>query len=75
MDDKKFLLKLIFIIIIPLIIAILCVIFASVNQAILMYERYGVIFKSGTMFIPHWSAWFFLGAIGAVPASLAEQIL
>ena len=75
MKDKKFLLKLIFIIIIPLIIAILCVIFASVNQAILMYERYGVIFNTEAVFIPHWSAWFYLGTIGAVPASLAEQIL
>lgn len=75
MKDKKFLLKLIFIIVIPLIIAVLSVGFAGIMQAILVYERYGFVFKSGIIFIPHWSAWFFFGIVGVVPATLAEQIL
>lgn len=75
MRDKKFLFKLIFIIAIPLIIGIVCVGFACVMQTVLMYERYGVIFNTEAVFIPHWSAWFFLGVVGAIPATFAEQIL
>lgn len=67
--------KFLFIVVIPLIIAILCVGFASVMQAILIYEMYGVIFNGNHLFIPHWSAWFYCGAVGAIPAVLAEQIL
>jgi hypothetical protein len=42
--------------------------YASVMQAILSYEKFGVVF-SENVFIPHSSAWWFLGALGFLPIS------
>ena len=50
------------------------VIYASVMQAILSYEKFGVIF-SDNIFIPHSSAWWFLGALGFLPISFLFAIL
>ena len=48
--------------------------YASVMQAILSYEKFGVIFAEG-IFIPHSSAWWFLGALGLLPISWLFAIL
>lgn len=48
--------------------------YASVMQAILSYEKFGVVF-SENIFIPHSSAWWFLGALGFVPISILFEIL
>ena len=45
-----------------------CVLYASVMQWILCYQMYGVIITSDSIFIPHESAWFFLGVLGYYPA-------
>ena len=47
------------------IIGIGCIITATVCQQILIYQKFGVIFGGDnfTIFIPHWSAWFYLGII------------
>ena len=45
-----------------------CVLYASIMQCIVCYQTYGVIFASDTIFIPHKSAWFFLGVLGYYPA-------
>ena len=45
-----------------------CIIYAGVMQAVLCYEKYGVIFNSDIVFIPDKSAWWFLGVIGLIPA-------
>ena len=46
-------------------IGIVCVIIAIVWQQILIYQKYGFLFGSDgfSIFIPHWSAWFYLGII------------
>lgn len=45
-----------------------CAVCAIVWQQILCYQTFGVVFEK--VFIPHWSAWFYLGiipvAIGSV---------
>lgn len=48
-----------------LVIGIACIIMATVWQQILIYQKFGVIFGGDnfTIFIPHWSAWFYLGVI------------
>lgn len=40
--------------------------YAGVMQAILSYEKFGVIFGEN-VFIPHNSAWWFLGGLGFLP--------
>jgi len=45
-----------------------CILYASIMQCIVCYQMYGVIFTSETVFIPHESAWFFLGILGYYPA-------
>lgn len=45
-----------------------CVLYASIMQCIVCYQMYGVIFASDTVFIPHESAWFYLGLLGYYPA-------
>ena len=45
-----------------------CVIYASVMQCVLCYEKFGVIFNSNDIFIPDKSAWWYLGVIGLIPA-------
>ena len=44
-----------------------CIIYASVMQCVLSYEKFGVIFNSETVFIPDKSAWWYLGGIGLIP--------
>jgi hypothetical protein len=53
--------------IILLAVSVGCVLYASIMQRILCYQMYGVIFTSETVFIPHESAWFFLGILGYYP--------
>jgi hypothetical protein len=48
--------------------------YASVMQAILSYEKFGVVFRE-KVFIPHSSAWWFLGALGFLPISWLFAIL
>ena len=38
-----------------------CVSCAVVWQQVLCYQMFGVVFQK--VFIPHWSAWFYLGII------------
>ena len=45
-----------------------CVIYASVMQCVLCYEKFGVVFNSDNIFIPDKSAWWYLGIIGLIPA-------
>lgn len=42
-------------------IGVICVICGCVWQQILCYQMFGFIFDK--LFIPHWSAWFYLGMI------------
>ena len=51
-----------------------CVIYAGVMQFVLSYERLGVIFTGDNIFIPDKSAWWFLGAIGLIPACVWVNI-
>ena len=46
------------------IFAIASVIYATVMQCVLSYEKYGVIFREGAIFIPHKSAWWYFGGLG-----------
>ena len=55
--------------IILLAVSVGCVLYASIMQRILCYQKFGVIFTSDDIFIPHESAWFFLGLLGIFPAS------
>ena len=51
-----------------------CVIYAGVMQFVLSYEKFGVVFTGNTIFIPDKSAWWFLGAIGLIPACVFLNI-
>lgn len=51
-----------------------CVIYASVMQCVLSYEKYGVIFSEGNVFIPHESAWWYLGGLGIIPCLIWCEI-
>ena len=51
-----------------------CVIYAGVMQCILCYEKFGVVFSSAHIFIPDKSAWWFLGAIGLIPAYIWAEL-
>lgn len=62
---KKF--KWIFVILLT-IFSLGCVIYAGVMQCVLSYEKFGVIFSGESIFIPDKSAWWYLGAIGLIPA-------
>lgn len=58
--------------IIAIILAIIgtgCILTAIIMQAILFYEMFGV-FVIRLYFIPHWSAWFYLGAIPDMLAAI-----
>lgn len=44
-----------------ILIGLFCILFAEIMQCVVCVQMYGVIFKQ--VFIPHWSAWFFLGFI------------
>ena len=44
--------------------AIVSVVYASVMQCVLSYEKYGFVFNNGAIFIPHKSAWWYLGFLG-----------
>ena len=44
-----------------------CVIYASIMQCVLCYEKFGVIFNNKNIFIPDKSAWWFLGGLGLIP--------
>ena len=39
-----------------------CVVYAGVMQMILCYQKFGAIITEN-LFIPHWSAWFYFGAV------------
>ena len=69
MKDK---IKIIFIALLT-VFSIGCVIYASIMQAILSYEKFGVIF-SENVFIPHESAWGYLGFLGLMPAYIWGEI-
>jgi hypothetical protein len=43
-------------------------------QSILSYEKFGVIFGEN-IFIPHKSAWWFLGTLTCFPAFLLTNLL
>ena len=51
-----------------------CVIYAGVMQCILCYEKFGVIFNGDGVFIPDKSAWWYLGAIGLIPAYVLAEL-
>lgn len=48
-----------------IIIGTASVLFATIYQSILCYQRFGIII-SENLFMPHWSAWFYLGGIPLV---------
>ena len=47
--------------VILLLIGLGCVVAGAIWQQVLCYQMFGVIFQK--VFIPHWSAWFYLGII------------
>jgi hypothetical protein len=58
--------------VILLLIGLGCVVVGAIWQQILCYEMFGAIFEK--VFIPHWSALFYLGAIPMVVGSLMSGI-
>lgn len=62
--------KLVFFVVILAIAGTCCVLYATIMQCVLCYEKFGVIFNSDDFFIPHKSAWFYLGGIGLVPITV-----
>lgn len=54
--------------------AIGCDIFVGVYQAILAYNKFGVIFSSSYIIIPHWSLWLLLSNIFLFIAPLILEI-
>lgn len=58
--------------VILLLIGIVCIVAGAIWQQILCYEMFGAIFEK--VFIPHWSALLFLGAIPMVVGSLMSGI-
>ena len=46
------------------IVSVASVLYAIIMQSLLCYQRFGVIFTSENLFIPHESAWGFLGVFG-----------
>lgn len=50
-----------------LVLGIASIVFASVYQCTLAYDKFGAIIMKN-LFIPHWSAWFFL--VGIVLTSI-----
>lgn len=59
-------LKKLFLIILT-IVSVAGVLYALIMQSVLCYQRFGVIFTSESLFIPHKSAWGFLGVLGLFP--------
>ena len=53
--------------------AIASVCYASIMQMLLCYEKYGVVFNKG-VFIPHNSAWWFLGGLGFIPIRFLVEL-
>lgn len=52
--------------IILVILGLGCVVTAIVWQQVLCYQMFGVVFNTDNMFIPHWSALFYLGIIPVI---------
>lgn len=70
-DWKNILLVVIMILLI--LFAIGCVGYASVMQMVLSYERFGVVFNE-SIFIPHESAWWYLGGLAYIPAQILIEL-
>lgn len=51
-----------------IIVSVVSVLYAIIMQRILCYQTFGAIFTSENLFIPHKSAWGFLGLLGFFPA-------
>lgn len=45
-----------------LLIGISCILYAEIMQMVLCYQKFGAIITEN-LFIPHWSAWFYFGAV------------
>lgn len=58
--------------VILLLIGLGCVVAGAIWQQVLCYQMFGVIFQK--VFIPHWSAWLYLGAIPMMVGSLMSGI-
>lgn len=72
-QGRKFLFLFI-IAVILILFATICVIYATIMQSILSYEKFGVIFNSETIFIPHESAWWYLGGLAYIPARILIEL-
>lgn len=57
--------------IILMILGVMSVCFAEIMQCVICVQMYGVVFKQ--VFIPHWSAWFFLGVIPMLVAHILAK--
>lgn len=54
------------------IFGLICIVIAIVWQQVLCFQKFGVIFDE--IFIPHWSAFFYLGVIpGAIGYFIAKE--
>ncbi len=61
--------------IIILIVSTILVLYAGINQMILIYQKFGFILGGETaIFIPHWTAWFYLGALGYIIPEILNMI-
>lgn len=57
------------------ILSLLCTFFALGAQTVLKYQMFGFIIGGEVnIFIPHWSAWFFLAIIPLVTIALIWQL-
>ena len=55
-----------------LLIGLGCVVAGAIWQQVLCYQMFGAIFEK--VFIPHYSAWLYLGAIPMIVGSLMSGI-
>lgn len=51
-----------------IILGLACCLVAFICQQVICYQTFGAIFEQ--VFIPHWSAWFYLGAVPLTSGSL-----
>ena len=58
--------------VILLLIGLGCVVAGAIWQQVLCYQMFGAIFEK--VFIPHYSAWLYLGAIPMIVGSLMSGI-
>lgn len=55
------------------VLGFLSLVFACIMQCVVSVQMFGVVLKQ--VFIPHWSAWFFFGAIPMLIGDISIRVL